>query len=149
VGIESTIISFLEDDPVLLRLGGIGLERIESVIGTVREAPSHEKTPLSPGRLPKHYAPRTPLILTNDPESFSPQNGRAGFLAFSSNFNTDLYVAVEILSKSGDLDEAASNLYAALQRLDKLNLDRILVTPAINKGIGKAINDRLFRASRR
>jgi L-threonylcarbamoyladenylate synthase len=148
VGIESTIISFMEDNPVLLRLGGIGLEQIESVIGTVRRAPSYEKTPLSPGRLPKHYAPRTPLILTNNPESFSQQHYRTGLLAFSSRLNTDLYVAFEILSTSGDLDEAASNLYAALQRLDKLNLDRILVAPVANKGIGKAINDRLFRASR-
>jgi L-threonylcarbamoyladenylate synthase len=138
----------LEEEPVLLRLGGIGLERIESLIGAVREAPSHETTPLSPGRLPKHYAPRTPLILTNAPESLDPKCGRTGCLAFSSKFDTNLYVAVELLSESGDLDEAASNLYAALQRLDKLNLDRILATPVINKGIGKAINDRLFRASK-
>lgn len=147
VGIESTIISFLEEDPVLLRLGGIGLERIESVIGAVREAPSHEETPLSPGRLPKHYAPRTPLILTDAPESLISEHNKVGLLTFSSKCNTELYTAVEVLSKSKDLDEAASNLYAALQRLDKLNLDRIFVTPVADNGIGKAINDRLFRAS--
>ncbi|MHB9068740.1 MAG: L-threonylcarbamoyladenylate synthase [Sedimentisphaerales bacterium] len=147
VGLESTIVSFLEQSPVLLRPGGISLERIESVIGTVCLNPSNEITPLSPGRLPSHYAPKTPLIITDDPAALS-LHYRVGFLSFSSNCNADLYAAIEILSKSGDLDEAASNLYAAIQRLDNLNLDILVTTSVVNEGIGKAINDRLLRASR-
>ncbi len=147
VGVESTIISFLENEPVLLRPGGISLEKIESVIGTLSLAPSKEISPLSPGRLPSHYAPKTPLVITNDTSALSLKY-RVGFLSFSSNFKAGLYTAVEILSKSGNLDEAASNLYAAIQRLDKLNLDMIITTLVANDGIGKTINDRLLRASR-
>ena len=63
VGVESTIVSFLEERPRLLRPGGVSLEEIESIIGKVEVSPTEESKPSAPGMLPRHYAPRTPIIL--------------------------------------------------------------------------------------
>ena len=70
VGVESTIVSFLEEEPRLLRPGGVSLEEIESIIGKVKISPIEEERPSAPGMLPKHYAPRTPIVLDwNEKES--------------------------------------------------------------------------------
>ena len=63
MGVESTIVSFLEERPRLLRPGGVSLEEIESVIGKVEISPIEDDKPSAPGMLPKHYAPRTPIVL--------------------------------------------------------------------------------------
>jgi L-threonylcarbamoyladenylate synthase len=146
VGVESTIISFADKEPLLLRPGGLGVEEVEAVIGPLVIPARTDARPLSPGRLPAHYAPRTPLALWSGGNL--PIDGRKiGLLTLQSPPNQDQFVAVEVLSRSGDLKEAAANLFAAMRRLDALGLDLILAQPVTDRGIGLAINDRLLRAS--
>jgi L-threonylcarbamoyladenylate synthase len=148
VGVESTIISFSERKPRLLRPGGVPLEEIESVIGRVQVTPSGEDRPSAPGMLPRHYAPQTPIILDWEDENFDSNKGeKIGLLAFKESKRSLNFHHVEILSKKGDFREAAANLFAAIQRLDSLHLDLILAETVPEVGLGRAIMDRLRRAS--
>lgn len=147
VGVESTIISFTGPTPVVLRPGGIGVEAIESVIGPVEIAGRSDKRPLSPGRLERHYATRTPLRLCD--EVACPPTGKRTGLLTPGPATRDGFAAVEVLSESGSLPEAAANLFAAMRRLDAAGLDLIIAVAAVNEGIGRAINDRLYRASQK
>jgi L-threonylcarbamoyladenylate synthase len=146
-GVESTIVSFLDAQPALLRPGGLPLEMVESLIGPVRRVTPGDKV-VAPGMLPRHYAPRTRLILTQDTTA-SIWKGRVGLLTLRRPLpeNTKQFAAVEILSPVGNLREAAANLFAAMRRLDAAGLDVILAEPAPDEGLGLAINDRLRRAS--
>ena len=145
LGVESTVISFVEGDPLLLRPGGTPLEEIEAVIGQVRLPDGAETQPAAPGMLPRHYAPRTLLVFGD----VSPADcqGRVGLLAFTTPPADAGFAAVEVLSPSGRLEEAAANLYGALRRLDALGLTMIVAQPLPEYGLGRAINDRLRRAS--
>ena len=148
VGIESTILSFLEEKPRLLRPGGVSLEEIESVIGKVEISPIEDDKPSAPGMLPKHYAPRTPIVLNwNDKNLKIDKNKKIGLLAFQETKNHLKFHSVEVLSKKGDIREAAANLFAAIRRLDALDLDLIVAEPIPEIGLGRAIMDRLRRAS--
>jgi L-threonylcarbamoyladenylate synthase len=150
VGVESTIISFSGKKPRLLRPGGVPLEEIESIIGTVEVNPIEEGRPAAPGMLPRHYAPRTPIILDWDEKNFDSNKGKkVGLLAFREPKRSLKFLHVEILSKKGDFREAAANLFAAIRRLDNLNLDLILADAIPEIGLGRAIMDRLRRASRK
>ncbi|MBM4103144.1 MAG: threonylcarbamoyl-AMP synthase [Planctomycetes bacterium] len=146
VGVESTIISFAIDPPVVLRPGGITVEQIESVIGPLDIADLMDSRPLSPGRLPRHYAPGTPVVL-HSKVRVSPENKRIGLLSLQPPRERKGFAAIETLSETGDLVEAATNLFAAMRRLDALGLDMIFAVTVPNKGVGRAINDRLCRAS--
>jgi L-threonylcarbamoyladenylate synthase len=146
IGVESTVISFMGEIPVLLRPGGLTLEEIEAVIGKVTVNLSHSGAPQAPGQLERHYAPRTPMELFDlVPEL--PENKKMGLLTFHPPADFSPFRAVEILSAGGDLREAAANLFAALRRLDELGLDRIIALRVPAQGLGLAINDRLMRAS--
>jgi len=149
VGIESTIVSLLEETPALLRTGGIPAEEIERVIGPLRRpsAPSPER-PAAPGQLSRHYAPRTPLLFCET--CVPPAHAlRAGLLTFREPAPRNGFAAVEVLSAGGDLREAAAHLFAAIHRLDAMDLDCIYAKPFPDTGLGQAINDRLRRAAHR
>ncbi len=147
VGVESTVISILNGTVTLLRPGGTPLEEIERMVGPVQRHPERQTIPVSPGQLPHHYAPRTPLLLKgqNLPESAL----RRGLLSFTIPASTEGFVAVEVLSTTGDLREAAANLFAALHRLDTMQLDVIVAELVPEIGLGLAINDRLRRAAQK
>lgn len=148
VGVESTIVSFSEDKPKLLRPGGVSLEEIESVIGEVEISPIQEDKPSAPGMLPRHYAPRTPIVLDWDEKHLaSYENKKIGFLAFQDPKNFLEFQHIEVLSKKGNLREAAANLFSAIRRLDALDLDLILAESVPEAGLGRAIMDRLRRAT--
>ncbi|MEW6377743.1 MAG: L-threonylcarbamoyladenylate synthase [Thermodesulfobacteriota bacterium] len=148
VGVESTIISFLEKRPRLLRPGGVSLEEIESLIGKVEISPGEESKPSAPGMLARHYAPRTPIVLDwSEKDLISYKDKKIGFLAFQEPRNCLKSNPIEVLSKRGDLREAAANLFAAIRQLDALKLDLILAEPVPEVGLGRAIMDRLRRAS--
>jgi L-threonylcarbamoyladenylate synthase len=148
VGVESTIISLPEGKPRMLRPGGVPLEEIESVIGRVQVTLSEEDRPSAPGMLPRHYAPRTPIILDWEDKKFdSYKSEKIGLLAFHEPKRSLKFHHVEILSKNGDFREAAANLFAAIRRLDSLHLDLILAETVPEVGLGRAIMDRLRRAS--
>lgn len=148
VGVESTIVSFGEGGPRLLRPGGIPLEEIESVIGKVVVGAMNNEKVSAPGMLPKHYAPRTPILLDWREEDVANDGKRkVGLLAFHQISPSLKFNQVEILSERGDLREAAANLFSAIQRLDGLGLDLILAESVPEVGLGRAIMDRLRRAS--
>lgn len=151
-GIESTIIGFEDEQPVVYRLGSLSVEQIEEKIGPVmHKTQSNDNAPIAPGMLSRHYAPKTDTVLTTDVEALikSYPNKKIGVLLFQNRiyqFPTELQ---EVLSASGDLNESAKNLYAAMHRLDKLNLDLIIAERLPDEGLGKTINDKLERASKK
>ena len=149
VGIESTIVACL-DQPVLLRPGGLAREAIEQVLGhSLRvfpdaQNPSGGDTPLAPGMLNSHYAPRAAIrlnasdvregeaLLAFGPALKASAGGKAGMLN---------------LSERGDLVEAAANLFSHLRALDSSGAKTIAVMPIPHRDLGEAINDRLQRAA--
>ena len=96
----------------------------------------------------RHYSPRTPIILINNLSKYIYENKhkKIGVLSFENKEGFSLGTKHEILSKSGDINEAAKNFYSALHSLDSKNLDIIITTLLPEKGLGKTINDRLKRA---
>ncbi len=149
MGVESTIVSFLEDKPRLLRPGGVSIEEIEAVIGKV-EIGSIKHKLSAPGMFPRHYAPRTPILLDwNEKGLDSYKQKKIGFLAFQESRHSPKFQRIEVLSKKGDLREAAANLFSAIRRLDALDLDLILAESVPDAGLGRAIMDRLRRATSR
>jgi len=147
VGVESTVLSLIGPRPILLRPGGITKEMIESVIGPIEMKGTFQNEHLpSPGLLSSHYAPDTPLYLLDTIPLDLYSDPSVGFLLFTP---PDQQPAgpLEILSSTGNLEEAATNLYAAMQRLDVKNLRMIVAHRLPDTMIGAAINDRLFKAS--
>ncbi len=148
VGVESTVVSFTGKDAVLLRPGGVSLEEIQALIGQVLLPPATGTNILSPGQLEHHYAPRTPLYLEGSGAAL-PSGKKKGLLTLQEPPDPSAFVAMEILSPRGDLKEGAANLFAAMRRLDEKHLDFILARPVPGEGLGRAINDRLRRASQK
>lgn len=142
VGLESTIIGFDVGDggtATLLRPGGLPVEAIEAALGAKLGAPLPAKGISSPGQLASHYAPLAPLRLA----VINP-SAEELWLGFGDSPGADLN-----LSPSGDLREAAANLFEHLRRLDRMAAGRrgIAVAPIPETGLGLAINDRLARAA--
>ena len=151
-GIESTIVAVRDGRIEVLRRGPITHEQLSEFAEIGSVAPTRKIS--SPGQLPSHYAPRTPLRLLDDAESFSPnKNQRVGLLARSLRRTGDRgslqFAAVRNLSDRGDLREAAANLFRYLRELDALDLDLIVAERVPPLGLGAAIMDRLERASHR
>jgi L-threonylcarbamoyladenylate synthase len=150
-GIESTIIGFENKNPVLYRLGSISQQEIEKVIGNLSAFENTANEIKAPGMLSRHYAPKTEIFLTNRVKELikSFPNKKIGLLLFKDNTIDSKNYLKEVLSEEGDMNQAAKNLYAALHRLDKSNLDLIIAEKFPNEGIGKSINDRLQRATQK
>ncbi|PQJ75631.1 L-threonylcarbamoyladenylate synthase [Polaribacter gangjinensis] len=148
-GIESTIIGFENDEPILYRLGAISIETIEKVIGKVHIKNNKEENPEAPGMLLKHYAPKTLTVLTSDIEKEIKkfEGKKIGILSFNSTHKSDTIFHEIILSPSGNLEAAATNLYDALHELDALQLDVIIAEKLPEIGLGVSVNDRLQRAA--
>ncbi|WP_460220080.1 L-threonylcarbamoyladenylate synthase [Psychroserpens sp. MEBiC05023] len=148
-GIESTIIGFENDEPIIYRLGSTSIEAIENVVGPISVKNKKENAPDAPGMLERHYAPSTQTILVDDiSEAIAQYQGKhIGVLAFQ-NVKTDHSITFQIiLSETNNLQEAASKLYDALHQLDKQDLDIIIAERFPDFGLGKSINDRLQRAT--
>ena len=166
VGIESTVLDLSREPPRILRPGGTPREAIEALIGPVEfpcppsgdgPATSQENNPapLSPGQLKSHYAPRTPLVLCRPgelaPPPDTPGERREGRLYFSAppDMTAENTAGTRVLSNTGDLIEAAANLFDMLHELDSLGLDLIRAEEVPEHGLGTAINDRLRRAGKK
>ena len=134
IGLESTVVALL-DAPRLLRPGAVTRAEIEAVIGPLLDAEADAKR--SPGRLARHYAPDLPLRLN----ATEPHGGEV-WLGFGPGFPAPLN-----LSPTGDLAEAAANLFAYLRAADRSGARAIAVAPIPDGGLGEAINDRLRRAA--
>lgn len=149
IGLESTIIACL-DEPVLLRPGGIAREDVEAVLQRPLASLPHDpvsadadEAPLAPGLLAQHYAPRAEVRL--DARQINPDEA---LLAFGPDLLPGADRAKTLnLSPTGDLTEAAANLFGHLRHLDALGAARIAVAPIPAHGLGEAINDRLRRAA--
>ncbi len=150
-GIESTIVGFEGDEPVLYRLGSITVEAISKEIGPIVVRNKKDAAPEAPGMLARHYAPNTTTVVVEDVPQFIAEHPglKIGVLLFQNPLEARNIRAQEVLSRQGRLDEAASRLYAALHRLDELGLDMIVAEKFPNTGMGKAINDRLQRATKK
>ncbi len=161
VGIESTIIAIENGAPKVLRLGGLSLERISDVLGVpVLEHLNQNSNPQAPGQLDQHYSPRCKLISLStmqvadiDPSVsiiyFSKQEAQQGS-DYNSSDGSDYYLSDGshyYLSDSGDVNQAASNLFSTLRRLDQDNQKIAYFEWAPDEGLGRAINDRLQRAA--
>lgn len=146
VGVESTIIGWEGDRWVLFRPGGLPVEAIESVIGSVANAVK-QVLPAAPGMLESHYAPRTPVHVGGIGELLPCFAGkRVGVISFHKSYAAPRCV---VLSEHGDLMEAARGLFAALRALDDGGCEVILAERFPDEGLGRAINDRLRRAAAR
>lgn len=135
---------------MLYRHGSVSVAELENVCGTLRVHTTDEVAPVAAGMLSKHYAPTTKTYFTNDVKKIAASfNGkRIGLLLFNQQLDDLSVFHQELLSPTGDLIMAAKNLYAALHKLDSMNLDIIIAEPMPNEGLGKTINDRLHRAAK-
>lgn len=141
VGLESTIVDFSGASPRLLRSGAIARAQIEQVVGGLKAAKEGEVA--APGMTASHYAPRAKLRL-----DASDVREEEAYLAFGAiPAIAQRATRVLNLSGSGDLTEAAANLYAHLRALDGANVKAIAVAPIPGEGLGEAIRDRLQRAA--
>jgi L-threonylcarbamoyladenylate synthase len=138
VGVESTVVRFTPDGPYLLRSGGIPRETISSILGRqVMDTTRFDTDLHSPGQLESHYAPLAHLRLN----AAAPE-WREAYLGFG-----DYSYGPWNLSKSGNLQEAAANLFNMLHAIDDSSPEAIAVAPIPMTGLGEAINDRLQRAA--
>jgi L-threonylcarbamoyladenylate synthase len=143
IGLESTVIGLVGGEAILLRPGAIARAEIERVLGRTLGTPADPSKISAPGMLASHYAPKAALRL----EVTEVRPGEA-LLAFGPSLppGSDRAQAVRNLSRSGDLTEAAANLFAALRDLDgQSTAIAVMSIPA--EGLGEAINDRLTRAA--
>lgn len=135
VGVESTVISVLDGTVSLLRPGSVTRAEIEAVVGPLTESAEGHR---SPGRLTRHYAPRALLRL-------NVETAREGEILLG--FGPGIGEARWSLSPSGDLREAAANLFRLLREADRREPSGIAVAAMPDEGLGEAINDRLRRAA--
>jgi L-threonylcarbamoyladenylate synthase len=139
LGLESTIVGFDGEKPVLLRPGAISRQEIEAVVGKLSQ-PAGEKIS-SPGQMRSHYAPRARMRL-----DATDARADEALLAFGPHVPAGARVTRN-LSARGDLVEAAANLFAMLRDLDASGAASIAAMPIPEQGLGEAINDRLRRAA--
>ena len=147
-GLESTIVAVEPGETLrILRPGPVSGEDL-SRFGQVIAQPASSATPEAPGQLPSHYAPRTRMLLTNPgilPPELPP---RCALLAWRDEPPVPHpFAAVEVLSRAGDLTEAAASLFAKLRHLDELALDLIVCQRVPEHGLGVAIMDRLRKGA--
>ncbi|MEM6641905.1 MAG: L-threonylcarbamoyladenylate synthase [Bacteroidota bacterium] len=147
VGLESTIVGFHNQKITVYRLGGISIEDLEKTVGKVEVQVNTSSDPAAPGMLKSHYSPGKKLILGDISENLHTRKRQnVGVISFSEEFDVpkeNLF----ILSKNSDFKEAAQNLFVALRSLDRPDISEILAEHFPENGLGRAINDRLRRAS--
>ncbi|WP_374542811.1 L-threonylcarbamoyladenylate synthase [Flavobacterium sp.] len=148
-GLESTIVGFEKNEVVIYRVGAITIEQIERLVGKVKRASTKSHT-LTPGMFTRHYAPQTPLIMTDDIDAYTKQHPEANVAILytgkkkeSSNVKTT-YIN---LSESDNLEEVGQRLYATLLALDEQSYDALLIQPFPSTDLGITLNDRLTRAT--
>ncbi len=147
IGLESTILSLAGGTPCVLRAGGIAMEELESMLDRLDRQTSIVQLPQAPGQLRRHYATETCLVIAEEAAEELKSGERVGLLCLIAPENPGKYAAVEVLSPSGNLREAAANLFRALRRLDTMSLDRIIARPIREQGLGLAIMERIRRCS--
>jgi L-threonylcarbamoyladenylate synthase len=147
VGIESTIVGLENNQVVIYRLGGLSAEEIERVAGKciIKQASSN---PAAPGMLDSHYAPRKPLLFGDLKRLISANESKSKIIiGFGNIEEIDAGIQVYNLSATGNLTEAAANLFRMMRLADSDETDLIIAQQLPETGLGRAVNDRLRRAS--
>ena len=140
IGIESTIINLI-GKPTILRLGGLDVSKIQKTLGFKLNIAVNLKKKIVPGQSRLHYSPGIPLRMNIK----KPENNEAFITIKKRKKKLKNYF---YLSTKNNLDEAAKNLYSCLRKIKNKGYKSIAVEKISNKGLGRAINDRLQRASR-
>ncbi|MFN6039432.1 MAG: L-threonylcarbamoyladenylate synthase [Bacteroidota bacterium] len=145
IGLESTIVGFEKDEVIIQRLGGLEIEEIEKAIGNVIIRINSSGDPKAPGQLKSHYATKTKIISGNI-ETLLDQNLNKNFgvISFRKKYSSKNNI---VLSDEGNLSEAAQNLFSAMREMDEKKLELIIIEVFPNEFLGRAINDRIRRAS--
>lgn len=156
VGVESTVVSVLDNSPAILRHGGITQEQLEDVVRPIAsfDHAQPNQSGLSPGQLPSHYAPRTELRMATDVDWSEALPKNIVGLVFDpaaqeqllDMAGADRFSKIRVLSQSSDLTEATAQFFASMRELDASAADLIVALPFPNKSLGRALNDRLRRA---
>jgi L-threonylcarbamoyladenylate synthase len=145
-GIESTIISFPENEVRLHRHGAVSAEDLSSVVGAVTEKVGGGPCE-SPGELPYHYAPHKPLrIIRSFREIETPHSS---FLSFRAHSEQPISIHTRTLSETGDIREAAARFFSCLIELDRDDVEIIYAEVIPEIGLGKAMMERLRKASKK
>lgn len=172
IGLESTIVDFTVDPPVLRRPGGLTLEQVQSLVPEVvahAAQASVDEPQAAPGQLSRHYSPQAPLTLYDgqpdrvvaqiaaDARTAVAQGNRVGILAAEDDLKALApllaapasagKVEVRPFGSRADLERAARELFAALRALDATGVSMILAAAPSSDGLGRAIRDRLMRAA--
>lgn len=146
VGLESTIVGVEEDSVCVYRLGGLAIESIEQLIGKVEIRVNQSSNPKAPGQLKNHYSPHKPLYIGNIENLLKERKEtKVAILHFGEKEYRN-HLAFN-LSKRGDLDEAAIHLFKYLRLADESEAEIVICEWLPEQGLGRAINDRLKRAS--
>ena len=140
IGIESTIISLI-NKPTVLRLGGLDISKIQKTLGLKLDIAINPRKKIAPGQSHLHYSPGIPLRMN----IIKPKNDEAFIMIKKRKTKLKNYFYI---ATKNNLDEAAKNLYSCLRKIKNSGYESIAVEKIPNRGLGKAINDRLQRASR-
>jgi L-threonylcarbamoyladenylate synthase len=147
-GIESTIVGFEKDTPIVYRNGTLPIDVLKKIVPSIELNASEQKN-VAPGMFSRHYSPEKKLYFTDDVFSlinlFSDK--KIGLILFNNSIKNDNVIMQQILSQKSDLNEAASNLYYSMHKLDTSDVDIIIAEKFPEEGLGVVINDRLKRAS--
>jgi L-threonylcarbamoyladenylate synthase len=146
VGVESTVLYVTGEEIILLRPGGIIVEDIEKVIGKVTSKATSKEL-LSPGLTKKHYSPRTPLYIFEGDLTELIMCDRNEYALLTPTPILENDGRIFTLSQNGDFKDIAANLFHQLRKLERMNFRAIIALPVPTHGLGRAIMDRLFRAS--
>jgi len=148
VGLESTIVK--SDDGILtiLRVGGISVESLMEFNPNIRLSIKPQDNPIAPGQLEHHYSPHCKLeIINNTAELFDSYDAIISVIPLKLPIDMNLRHKIILLSKSGDLSEAAQNLFKELRNIDIHGYSNVGILLGPEEGLGRAINDRLTRAA--
>lgn len=148
VGLESTVLDISREKPIILRPGGLTRREIENVLGEVDVFNRTTTSPTAPGQLEMHYSPRKALYIVDDLQKVPAKIG-SGALIYSNSSLAEGFACAEILSEKGDPVEAAARLFSALHTLDQENVDCIYAERIPEEGIGRAVMDRIYKASQK
>ena len=149
IGIESTIVGFHENTPVIYRQGAISVDAIEFIAGKSKVQATIKEKVTTPGMSPMHYAPKTNFCIVESILDFIYENQdlKIGVLSLGKLEITQPNTTCINLSLAADLEEASTNLYKSMYDLDGMGLDCIIIELFPEIGIGKSLNDRILRAS--
>lgn len=148
-GIESTIVGFHENAPVIYRQGAISIDAIEFVAGKSKVLATVTERVTTPGMAPMHYAPTTNFIIVESVQDYilEHQDLSIGVLTIGATAMQQSNIRCINLSTTGDLEEASTHLYKSMYALDGMDFDCIIIELFPEIGIGKSLNDRIRRAS--